>query len=55
LALENGISQASDDFFLVSYFQLAEIKILPGCWENIKITTPLDLLLARLLAGQNTP
>ncbi len=30
-----------------------KVKILPGSYENIKITTPIDLLLAKLLLKNN--
>ncbi|HHT62528.1 MAG TPA: 2-C-methyl-D-erythritol 4-phosphate cytidylyltransferase [Clostridia bacterium] len=46
-ALEEGIT-GTDDASLVEYYGY-KIKVVPGSYENIKITTPVDLDLAELI------
>lgn len=36
----------TDDAMLIEYYHLAKIRLLTGSYENIKITTPEDLILA---------
>jgi 2-C-methyl-D-erythritol 4-phosphate cytidylyltransferase len=43
---------ATDDASLVSLF--CGVKIIEGCPQNIKITTPFDMSLARYLKGELT-
>ncbi len=38
----------TDDAMVVEYFGKARIKIIPGSYENIKVTTPEDLPMAAL-------
>ena len=38
----------TDDAMVVEYFSRARIKIIPGGYENIKVTTPEDLPMAEL-------
>ncbi len=38
----------TDDAMVVEYFGRARIKIIPGSYENIKVTTPEDLPMAEL-------
>ena len=52
-AAENGIT-ATDDSFLVEKIGIFPI-IVEGSYENIKITTPDDLLLAELLLKRFVP
>ena len=49
LAVKNKFKKATDDCQLVKKYRLADIFIIPGEEENIKITYPLDLFLARQL------
>lgn len=46
-ALESGF-YGTDDSSLVERLGTA-VKLIPGCYENIKITTPDDLVLAEVL------
>jgi 2-C-methyl-D-erythritol 4-phosphate cytidylyltransferase len=46
-AKEDGI-QATDDAFLVEQMGL-KVKIIMGGYENIKITTPEDLIIAEAI------
>lgn len=52
-AVKNGIT-ATDDSFLVEQIGISPI-IVEGGYENIKITTPDDLLLAELLVKRFVP
>ena len=36
----------TDDAMIIEYGQYAKIKIIPGSYKNIKITTPEDLIIA---------
>ncbi|MCU0286215.1 MAG: 2-C-methyl-D-erythritol 4-phosphate cytidylyltransferase [Acidobacteria bacterium] len=47
LALENNITNATDDCSLVLKLNLAPVYVVPGSEKNIKITYPLDLQLAQ--------
>ena len=46
LALDNNTRHLSDDCSLILKFELADICVVPGSPENIKITYPRDLILA---------
>ncbi len=52
LALENHFENASDDCSLVLRFRLAEVYVVPGSPTNIKITYPLDLILAEQIVRE---
>ncbi len=52
-AVKNGIT-ATDDSFLVEQIGISPI-IVEGGYENIKITTPDDMLLAELLVKRFVP
>lgn len=49
LADRNHFKEATDDCSLVEKYRLTKIFVIPGEEENIKITYPLDLFLARQL------
>lgn len=49
LALENNITDATDDCSLILKLNLAPIYVVEGSERNIKITYPLDLQLAEIL------
>lgn len=49
LALENNITDATDDCFLILKLNLAPIYVVEGSERNIKITYALDLQLAEIL------
>lgn len=46
LALEKGITNATDDCSLILTFKLADIYVVEGSPLNIKITYPLDIQIA---------
>jgi len=48
---EKGIS-ITDDTFAVEYFTDVKVKLVEGSYENIKITTPEDLILGEYLLGR---
>lgn len=50
LALENHLSNVSDDCSLILQYKLGDICFVPGSPENIKITYPRDLILAEEIA-----
>jgi 2-C-methyl-D-erythritol 4-phosphate cytidylyltransferase len=54
LAVENGINNATDDCSLVLKFKLAPVYVVDGSEENIKITYPLDLQIARQMMGDKS-
>jgi len=47
LALENNITDATDDCSLILKLNLAPVYVVEGSERNIKITYPLDLQLAK--------
>jgi len=49
LALENKITDATDDCSLILKLNLAPVYVVEGSERNIKITYPLDLQLAKIL------
>ncbi|MGD2089278.1 MAG: 2-C-methyl-D-erythritol 4-phosphate cytidylyltransferase [Candidatus Aminicenantes bacterium] len=49
LALEKGITNATDDCSLILTFKLADIYVVEGSPLNIKITYPLDMQIAEKL------
>jgi 2-C-methyl-D-erythritol 4-phosphate cytidylyltransferase len=53
-SLQEGWEEATDDAVLVERLGIP-IKVIEGAEENIKVTTPQDLELARFLLGRNTP
>jgi 2-C-methyl-D-erythritol 4-phosphate cytidylyltransferase len=54
LALENGITNATDDCSLVLKLKLAEVYVVEGSQLNIKITYPIDLHIAeKILEMEN--
>lgn len=50
MAMENGITDATDDCSLILKFSLSPIYVIAGSAMNIKITYPQDFLLAESLA-----
>jgi 2-C-methyl-D-erythritol 4-phosphate cytidylyltransferase len=46
LAIDKGIANATDDCSLILTFKLADIYVVEGSEENIKITYPSDLQIA---------
>ena len=46
--LAGGIS-VTDDAMVVEYFMKIPVKLIPGSYKNIKITTPEDLKIAEIL------
>lgn len=42
----------TDDAMVAEYFSHVQVKLVEGSYENIKITTPEDLLLARVILEQ---
>ena len=45
----------TDDTMVVEYFTQNTIKLVQGSYENIKITTPIDMILAEaILKGRHT-
>lgn len=44
--IENEIENATDDAMVVEQMMEHPVKLYPGSYENIKITTPEDLLVA---------
>ena len=56
LALENNITNATDDCSLILKFGLAPVYVVEGNEQNIKITYPQDLQLAKYIAfGDQEP
>jgi len=49
LALEKGITNATDDCSLILTFNLADIYVVAGSERNIKITYPPDLQIAEAI------
>jgi len=49
-AIAKGIS-GTDDAFLVEYMGI-KVKMLEGSYENIKVTTPEDIIIAEMLIGK---
>ena len=49
LAAKDNFNNATDDCSLIKKYQLADILVIQGEEENIKITYPLDLYLANKL------
>jgi 2-C-methyl-D-erythritol 4-phosphate cytidylyltransferase len=45
LLLSKGVS-ITDDAMVVEYFEKVPVKLVQGSYENIKITTPDDLIIA---------
>lgn len=45
--LSEGVA-VTDDAMVVEYFMNTPVKLVPGAYENIKITTPEDLKLAEI-------
>ncbi len=52
LAAKNKFNQATDDCSLVKKYCLADILVIEGEKENIKITYPLDLYLAKKMSQE---
>lgn len=53
LIKENPASiKITDDAMVAEYFLQVPVKLVEGSYENIKITTPEDLLLARMILEQ---
>ena len=48
-ALREGFTAATDDCSLVFRYQLAEVLVVPGSLDNMKITYPSDLRLAETI------
>ncbi len=48
-AVVKGIKEATDDSFLVMNMTATPISVILGLEENIKITTPLDLVIAEAI------
>jgi 2-C-methyl-D-erythritol 4-phosphate cytidylyltransferase len=54
LALEKGITNATDDCTLILKLELADIYVVEGSEKNIKITYPLDIQIAeKILTIEN--
>lgn len=51
LALEKGITNATDDCSLILTFKLADIYVVEGSPLNIKITYPLDIQIAEKITA----
>jgi ribitol-5-phosphate 2-dehydrogenase (NADP+) / D-ribitol-5-phosphate cytidylyltransferase len=49
LAIKENFKEATDDCGLVKKYGLSKILVIPGEEENLKITYPLDLYLAKKL------
>ena len=47
-ALAKGLTEATDDAFLVEQLGIT-IRVVPGSEQNIKVTTPHDLAMAKFL------
>lgn len=43
----------TDDAMVVEHFIKVPIKVIPGSYENIKITTPEDMLIAEIFLKKN--
>ncbi|MGO3884907.1 MAG: IspD/TarI family cytidylyltransferase [Mycetocola sp.] len=54
-ALRDAYARVSDDADLVAEYAGVSVKILEGSVDNIKITTPQDLGLARMIADDSEP
>jgi len=54
LAKENNLKDASDDCSLVVHFGLADIFVVDGSYENIKITHPSDIRIAEDIIKSTT-
>jgi len=51
LAQKENKTNFTDDTSLIHYFKLAHVLLIPGTEENIKITFPKDLLLAKRISS----
>ena len=50
--IEEGITDVTDDAMVVERETRTRVKLTEGSWQNIKITTPEDIRIARLLMEQ---
>ena len=47
-AAESGAKRITDDAMIVERFTGHKVKLVQGKYENIKVTTPEDLLIAEV-------
>ena len=50
--VDEGISEVTDDAMVVERETEVRVKLTQGSWQNLKITTPEDLEIARLFLRQ---
>lgn len=51
--LEDRASGITDDAMVVEFYGNKKIRLVPGDYENIKITTPEDIQIARMFLEEN--
>ena len=47
--IDSGLTRMTDDAMVMEEFGNRRVKMIPGGYENIKITTPEDLILGEAM------